>query len=544
MMKKYLLGLLLCLGLQSAVFAADTITVSEQTIRLSGWAKADVQEAYDAGIVSAAFEMGTDYRIPISREQLAHLLVDWVVNTKGTTIADCIAQYDLQFISATASDAAQSVPVAWDAANSDATRVADGRFTDTQTVHTELAACMGIVQGDGTAFRPLATIDRAGAAVMLQRSMKIVGVTDANRAPKSFSDFYDIPRWAVEGVKFASGRTNTAGQALLSGMDGAFAPHGFTTIEQAILILRRMQDSLSVSDIYKNWRSAAGYDAVTLALTFGGDCTFGRSHTASYSGSFDEMYDLQNNPAYFFSGISEFFNDDLTMVNFEGTLTTASKHAEKTFAFKGRPAYAKILPAGSIDVVTLANNHSKDYLQQGWEDTVNALSPYVRISAYDAMPIVTIKGIRIGFASNVGWGFDSTQKQFIQSAVKTLKTYGADVIIFNYHWGIERTYYSNATQQAIAHYCIDQGADLVIGNHPHVVQEVETYHGKQIAYSLGNLVFGGNRNPSDKNCILFRQNLTLDLDSKEIISTSYQAIPYQVSSVSTRNDYHPIKRCV
>ncbi len=540
MMKKLLLGLLLCLGLQFAAAAADEVTISNQNIQLSSWAKEAVQQAYDVGIVSADFAMGGDYTIPISREQLTHLLVDWVANVQGMTIADYIQQYDLQCIAAV--ESADTTAVTANAANSDALLVTNGRFTDTQNVYTEIAACLGIVNGDGAAFRPLATIDRAGAAAMVQRSMKIVGVTEANRAPKTFSDFYDIPRWAVEGVKFVSGRTDSTGQALLGGINGAFVPHGFTTIEQAILIVCRMQDSLSVTDVYANWRSVTGYDAVTLALTFGGDCTFGRSHTASYSGSFDEMYDLQNNPAYFFSGISEFFDDDLTMVNFEGTLTTASKHAEKTFAFKGRPAYAKILPAGSIDVVTLANNHSKDYLQQGWEDTLETLSPYVRISAYDALPIVTVKGIRIGFASNVGWVFDSTQKQFIQNAVKTLKTYGADVIVFNYHWGIERNYHSNATQQAIAHYCIDQGADLVIGNHPHVVQEVETYHGKQIAYSLGNLVFGGNRNPSDKNCLIFRQNFTLDLDSKEITAASYQAIPYLVSSVSSRNDYHPVKR--
>ena len=123
-----------------------------------------------------------------------------------------------------------------------------------------------------------------------------------------------------------------------------------------------------------------------------------------------------------------------------------------------------------------------------------------------------------------------------------LKARGADIIIFNYHWGIERSYKSNATQQKIAHYCIDSGADLVIGHHPHVTQEVESYKGKQIAYSLGNLVFGGNHNPADKNCLIFRQSFTVELESREVSDGGFAALPYKVSSVNYRNDYHPTKR--
>lgn len=85
------------------------------------------------------------------------------------------------------------------------------------------------------------------------------------------------------------------------------------------------------------------------------------------------------------------------------------------------------------------------------------------------------------------------------------------------------------------------GANLVIGHHPHVVQEVESYKGKAIAYSLGNLVFGGNRNPQEKNCLIFRQNFTVDLNTKQITASDYQALPYRVSSVNYRNDYHPVK---
>jgi poly-gamma-glutamate synthesis protein (capsule biosynthesis protein) len=231
----------------------------------------------------------------------------------------------------------------------------------------------------------------------------------------------------------------------MSGTDGLFIPEGKFTIEQAILTLLRMHDSKPIEDVCPVWRDAPGYNLVQLTMTFGGDCTFGRGHNFSYQRSFDEMYDLMG-ANYFFSGIDEFFRDDLTMVNFEGTLTNAVRAASKTYAFKGRPEYAKILEAGSIDVVSIANNHSMDYLQQGYQDTIQNLSPYAAVSGYERMPIVTVKGVNIGFASNIGWAFDKAQKTFINDAIRTLRAAGADLVVFNFHWGIEGTYRSDATQ--------------------------------------------------------------------------------------------------
>ncbi|MGO5095978.1 CapA family protein [Agathobaculum sp. LCP25S3_E8] len=418
--------------------------------------------------------------------------------------------------------------------------VVSGSFSDTQSVYVEIAARLGIVNGSNGVFRPNEPVSRAEAAAMMQRCMNTLGFSEANRQPQQFSDNYLIPRWAVQAVKYISGRTDETGQPIMGGSSGKFSPLDTYTVEQAILSLRRMQSSLAVAEVADGWREAPGYDNVQLALTFGGDCTLGRGHNFSYNGSFDEMYDRKG-ASYFFSGISEFFNDDLTMVNFEGTLTTSTSYANKTFVFKGRPEYAKVLDEGSIDVVSVANNHAMDYLQRGFDDTVRYLSPYVAVSGYARMPIVTVKGVRIGFASNVGWSFDNAQKNFIDNAIRDLRQRGAELIVFNYHWGIEKSYHSDATQRAIRHYCIDRGADLVIGHHPHVVQEVEVYKGKPIAYSLGNLVFGGNNNPSDKNCLIFRQNYTFDLNTRRVTASSHQAIPYKISSVSWRNDYRPTK---
>ena len=72
-----------------------------------------------------------------------------------------------------------------------------------------------------------------------------------------------------------------------------------------------------------------------------------------------------------------------------------------------------------------------------------------------------------------------------------------------------------------------------------MVQEVETYKGKTIVYSLGNLSFGGNRNPTDKNCLIFQQTFVRDLNTGAVEAGESRAVPYKVSSVSNRNDYRP-----
>ena len=508
---------------------------------VSDWALPEVERAYAAGIVPAEMDLGTDYSAGITRRDFAALAVELVACCLGTDTDSLMAEYGLPAQEPDLTEEAVSAREEEPAAEEEgAAEEAAPTFTDTDDPYVLLAARLGIVKGSniGT-FRPEGLLNRAEAAVMIQRCMAFLGRGEANDAPMRFSDAYAIPRWAAEGVKYSSGRTTAAGDALMGGVWGRFMPQDTYSVEQAILTLLRCYESLSVDTVYEGWRQAPGYDTVSITLSFGGDCTFGRMRGGAYAGSFDEMYDKMG-PAYFFSNVKEFHSDDLTMINFEGALTTSDTPREaKEFIFKGRPEYARILEEGSVDVACIANNHARDYGDQGLADTIRYLSPYVAVSGYSYQPVLTVKGVKVGFASNLGWSFDASQKQFITDAVANLRAKGAEIIVFNFHWGVERQYTSNATQRAIAHYCIDQGADLVIGHHPHVVQEVETYKGKQIAYSLGNLSFGGNRNPSDKNCLIFQQTFTVGLDSRDVEGSSYRAVPYTVSSVDYRNDYRP-----
>ncbi|MGG0288884.1 CapA family protein, partial [Peribacillus butanolivorans] len=91
---------------------------------------------------------------------------------------------------------------------------------------------------------------------------------------------------------------------------------------------------------------------------------------------------------------------------------------------------------------------------------------------------------------------------------------------------------------SLARYTVDNGADLILGHHPHVVQGIEEYNGKFIVYSLGNFMFGGNKNPSDKDTFVFQQTFHLkngQLSNKKEI----KVIPFRISSVTSRNNYQP-----
>ncbi|MCI8469291.1 MAG: hypothetical protein HFJ75_07390, partial [Eggerthellaceae bacterium] len=107
---------------------------------------------------------------------------------------------------------------------------------------------------------------------------------------------------------------------------------------------------------------------VSLTVTFAGDCTLGTDAAFDYSTSLNAKYEEVGDPSYFLRNVEPIFAaDDLTIVNMEGTLTTASTRADKTFAFKGPAEFAKILSSSSVEGASLANNHSRDYGEQSYQ---------------------------------------------------------------------------------------------------------------------------------------------------------------------------------
>lgn len=279
---------------------------------------------------------------------------------------------------------------------------------------------------------------------------------------------------------------------------------------------------------------------VSITISAAGDCTLGSDINYISGQSFMNEYKKQQDYGYFFENVKEVFDkDDLTIVNLETTFTEATERANKKFRFKGDPEFTNILKEGSIEAVNIANNHSRDYLQKGYDDTIeNLKSAGIDYFGYDNKSIKDVNGIMVGMIGYEGWNERQSLKDEIFNSVNELKENGAQLVIINFHWGVERQNYPNKTQKTLARYSIDAGADLVIGHHPHVIQGIEEYKGKNILYSLGNFCFGGNKNPSDKDTFIFQQTFNFE-DGELIIDNEKNIIPCSISSVDNRNDYKP-----
>lgn len=270
-------------------------------------------------------------------------------------------------------------------------------------------------------------------------------------------------------------------------------------------------------------------------LSFAGDCTLGADYTTwGNSGTFPAV--VGTNYSYPFSGVQELFGtDDFTFVNLECALTDYNVPAEKEYRFRGLPAYAEILKLGSVEAVTLANNHSLDYGQTGLKDTREALETWSIAAGGDKETFLytTERGLRIGVYTAY-----HVSKAGIREAVTSLKEQGAQVIITAFHMGTEGSYTPTAWQQEICRYAAECGAHIVYNSHPHVLQPIEQWGDSLILYSMGNFSFGGNRNPSDKDTAVIQVAVELEEDGTARLDGTL-IHPCSVSSQSNRNDYRP-----
>lgn len=279
---------------------------------------------------------------------------------------------------------------------------------------------------------------------------------------------------------------------------------------------------------------------VSFTISAVGDCTFGTDENFAYEGSMPAKYDEVGDFNYFFENVKSVFEeDDLTIVNFEGTLTDSTTREDKQFAFKADKSYAEILTDGFVEAANLANNHSKDYGEQSYNDTMDALDEAgITNFGYDRVEIKKVKGIKVGLVGTYVLADGLGVKDSMEKNIQDLKDEGAQVIIASFHWGEEKAEYPNDVQVELAHAAIDAGADLVLGHHPHVLQGIEQYKGKNIVYSLGNFCFGGNMYPSDMDTMIFQQTFTLKGGKLQEDNVT-NIIPCSISSVEDYNNYQP-----
>ena len=284
-------------------------------------------------------------------------------------------------------------------------------------------------------------------------------------------------------------------------------------------------------------------EKISISINAIGDCLLNRDTHFNYGErGYDKVFEA-NGPDYFLENFRELFSkDDITIANLETAITDAdeSYRVKKVFNFKAPAEYLKILTGSSIDVVNIANNHIYDYGEKGYQDTKNNLNnvnlPFYGIDNYY---IYEIKGLRIGMA-----GLYCAEDQVADckpdtlKALNYLKSQNVDMIIMTYHWGIELAFQQSKSQESLAHYAIDNGADLIIGHHTHCLQGIELYNGKYIVYSLGNFTFGGHWNPTYYETMVFHTDLTFT--NKKLTDSKIEVIPAMLSSTPKPiNDYKP-----
>lgn len=281
-------------------------------------------------------------------------------------------------------------------------------------------------------------------------------------------------------------------------------------------------------------------DMITLTISAAGDCTLGTDENFDDSTNFTAVYNEQGDPGYFLRKVKSVFeSDDLTIVNLEGTLTTSDYREDKTFAFKGKPSYTAILTEGAVEAVNLANNHSHDYGTDSYEDTIANLDEAGIVNfGYDRTAVIDVKGVSVGLVGvyELSEGYDAEDD--LRECLNEVKAEGAQLIVVSFHWGSEKEHYPDDIQKTLAHVAIDEGAHLVVGHHPHVLQGIEVYKGRNIVYSLGNFCFGGNSNPSDKDTMIFQQTFTIQGGIVQEDNVKH-IIPCSLSSASSYNNYQP-----
>jgi len=193
--------------------------------------------------------------------------------------------------------------------------------------------------------------------------------------------------------------------------------------------------------------------------------------------------------------IKDFLNSfDFAVGNLEGPINKNPKDfpdSSLTFSFDEKSIES--LRAGNFSLVSLANNHTLNMERIGLEETQNILKENDIAFAGDPVDCdsdyiyqkdgITYYGVNVTFSSNC------SNKQ-IASQIEDIRFYNSETfLIVLVHWGTEYKTINSKVQEALAHAMIDAGADLIVGGHPHVTQNIEQYNGKLIFYSLGNFIF-------------------------------------------------------
>ena len=280
---------------------------------------------------------------------------------------------------------------------------------------------------------------------------------------------------------------------------------------------------------------------VQIVVTAAGDTTIGGDVRKRGDSIFEkELKKQDNHPNFICQNVQSIFGaDDMTIVNFEGTLTTAPVYkSSNQFVFSAPPEYVRLLTNGSIEAVALENNHVFDHGEAGLAET-KATFDKAGIVWSDStnMGVYRVKGVSIAMLTYQQYR-EKVNELLVQVPLDVARAKAAhDIVIVSFHWGQELDYKPNQNQINLGRATIDAGADLVLGHHSHRINPIERYKDKYIVYSLGNFSFAGNTKPSDMSTFLFQ--VRFDVKDGQVKTDAFRIIPSRISSKSDYNDFVP-----
>ena len=280
-----------------------------------------------------------------------------------------------------------------------------------------------------------------------------------------------------------------------------------------------------------------GFDIV---VNFTGDMMLASYKNETAANNF-KAYAQKNDPSYFLQNVKPIFDaDDLTVVNLENVLTDrALKEKEKSttpaYWFRGPTSNTEILTSSGVEAVSLANNHTGDYGAAGMKDTIQAVEEAgLLYGTNDNTFCFEKEGYRIAVICHGLW-YEWQANDIIRRIHQAEED--SDFQIVFYHGGKEGIHAPEVWKQRASRKMVDAGADLVIGNHPHVLQPREVYNGVDIVYSMGNFCYGGSKYPENRT-IIYQLKLHIDANGK-LESKTGEIIPCYIYTGDAGNNYCP-----
>lgn len=282
--------------------------------------------------------------------------------------------------------------------------------------------------------------------------------------------------------------------------------------------------------------------SVLITVTATGDFTIGGDNYHHKDIFKPELNSHDGDISFTMANVREILtDDDLTIVNFEGTLTDTTyvpgNKKNNDFLFNISPEYVSVLTDNGVEAVALENNHIMDHGDEGYNDTMQTLEDAgIVYSNSTHTGVIEVKGIQIAMLSYLCIDRYEQLWDKVPADIAAAKEQ-YPIVIVSFHWGNEKDYVPTKNQIKMGRLAVDSGADLVLGHHSHRMNPIEYYNGVYICYSLGNFCFAGNSRPSDMNSFIFQTRFRIKND--EISNTGFRIIPISISSQDKRNDFVP-----